>query len=122
MTGQQPQPDYLRQATTVRSCPPFNGTSPSKRTAQGHPSTTKFAADEDGISINQFNSLAVAGKRSALQTHDIIAGRAKGGSWESFLQAMALITKGPILEGDEPHDRNQCGPMLPPATNAPAMR
>ncbi len=62
----------------------------------------KRAADVDGISINQFISLAVAEKLSALQTYDIIAERAKGASRESFLQAMALIPKGPIVEGDEP--------------------
>ncbi len=62
----------------------------------------KRAADVDGISINQFISLAVAEKLSSLQTYDIIAERAKGGSRKSFLQAMALIPKGPIVEGDEP--------------------
>lgn len=62
----------------------------------------KRAADEDGVSINQFISLAVAEKLSALQTYDIIAERAKGGSRESFLQAMAMVPKGPIVEGDEP--------------------
>lgn len=62
----------------------------------------KQAAELDGISINQFISLAVAEKLSALQTYDIIAERAKGASRESFLQAMALVPKGPIVEGDEP--------------------
>ena len=62
----------------------------------------KRAANVDGISINQFISLAVAEKLSALQTYDIIAERAKGGTRQSFLQAMALIPKGPIVEGDEP--------------------
>lgn len=62
----------------------------------------KRAAEVDGISINQFISLAVAEKLSALQTYDIIAERAKGGSREGFLQAMALVPKGPIVEGDEP--------------------
>lgn len=62
----------------------------------------KRAAEEDGISVNQFISLAVAEKLSALQTYDIIAERAKEGSRESFLQAMAMIPKGPIIEGDEP--------------------
>lgn len=61
----------------------------------------KRAADEDGISINPFISLAVAEKSSALQTNDVIAERAKGGSRESFIQAMALIAKGPIVVGDE---------------------
>ena len=50
----------------------------------------KQAAHVDGISINQFISLAVAEKLSALQTYDIIAERAKGASRQSFLQAMAL--------------------------------
>ena len=63
----------------------------------------KLAAELDGISINQFISLAVAEKLSALQTYDIIAERAKGGSREGFLQAMALVPKGQIVEGDELH-------------------
>ncbi|CAN5908845.1 toxin-antitoxin system HicB family antitoxin [soil metagenome] len=62
----------------------------------------KRAADVDGISINQFISLAVAEKLSALQTYDIIAERAKGGTRKGFLQAMALIPKGPIVKDDEP--------------------
>ena len=62
----------------------------------------KRAAEVDGISINQFISLAVAEKLSALQTYDIIAERAKGASRESFLQAMALVPREPIVEGDEP--------------------
>ena len=61
----------------------------------------KRAADEDGISINQFISLAVAEKLSALQTYDIIAERARGASRESFLEAMALIAKAEVVEGDE---------------------
>ena len=39
----------------------------------------KRAAAEDGISIDQLVSLAVAEKLSALQTYDIIAERAEGG-------------------------------------------
>lgn len=62
----------------------------------------KQAAEVDGISINQFISLAVAEKLSALQTYDIIAERASGASREDFLQAMALIPRGPVREGDEP--------------------
>ena len=61
----------------------------------------KRAADEDGISINQFISLAVAEKLSVLQTYDIIAERARGASRENFLQAMAMIPPGPVQEGDE---------------------
>lgn len=61
----------------------------------------KSAAEADGISVNQFISLAVAEKLSALQTYDIIAERAKGASRESFLKAMAMVPKGEVLEGDE---------------------
>lgn len=61
----------------------------------------KLAADADGISINHFVSLAVAEKLSALQTFDIIAERAKGGSRDSFLQAMSQVPKGPVVPGDE---------------------
>jgi hypothetical protein len=68
----------------------------------------KMAADADGVSVNQFVSLAVAEKLSALQTYDIIAERAKGGSRDSFMQAMALIPKGLVAPGDE----------VPPATSS----
>jgi hypothetical protein len=61
----------------------------------------KSAATADGISVNQFISLAVAEKLSALQTYDIIAERAKGASSDAFLQAMSLIPSGPVQEGDE---------------------
>jgi HicB family len=61
----------------------------------------KSAAEADGISVNQFISLAVAEKLSALQTYDIIAERAKGASRESFLKAMAMVPKGEVIEGDE---------------------
>ncbi len=61
----------------------------------------KSAADADGISINQFISLAVAEKLSALQTYDIIAERAKGASRDAFLHAMSLVPRGPVQEGDE---------------------
>lgn len=61
----------------------------------------KAAADKDGVSINQFVSLAVAEKLSALQTYDLIAERAKGASRESFLAAMSLVPSGATIEGDE---------------------
>jgi len=61
----------------------------------------KQAAEADGISINQFISLAVAEKLSALQTYDILAERAKGSSRNAFLQAMAMVPKGPVEPGDE---------------------
>ena len=61
----------------------------------------KRAAEADGISVNQFISLAVAEKLSALQTYDLIAERAKGASRDSFLKAMAMVPKGEVIEGDE---------------------
>ncbi len=61
----------------------------------------KQAAEADGISINQFVSLAVAEKLSALQTYDIIAERAKGSSKSGFLKAMAMVPKGRVQKGDE---------------------
>ena len=61
----------------------------------------KIAADADNISINQFVSLAVAEKLSALQTYDIIAERARGASSESFLRAMSLVPSNPVPHGDE---------------------
>jgi len=61
----------------------------------------KHAAEVDGISINQFINLAVAEKLSALQTYDIILERGKNSSQSAFLQAMALVPKGPVHPGDE---------------------
>ncbi len=61
----------------------------------------KCAAEADGISINQFISLAVAEKLSALQTYDVIAEWAKRASRHDFLQAMSLVPRGPVQEGDE---------------------
>ncbi len=63
--------------------------------------TLKTAAEHDGISVNQFISLAVAEKLSALQTYDMIADRAKISSRDRFLAAMALVPKGEVIHGDE---------------------
>lgn len=61
----------------------------------------KQAAEKDGVSINQFVSLAVAEKLSALQTYDIIAERARNSSQEEFLKAMALVPAAKPDPGDE---------------------
>ncbi|MCP5537397.1 MAG: toxin-antitoxin system HicB family antitoxin [Akkermansiaceae bacterium] len=61
----------------------------------------KNAAETDGVSVNQFISLAVAEKLSALQTYDIIARRAEKSSREDFLAAMSAVPAGEIIEGDE---------------------
>ncbi len=63
--------------------------------------TLKSAAEQDGVSINQFVSLAVAEKLSALQTYNLIAERAAKGSRESFLKAMSTVPSGEVIEGDE---------------------
>ena len=63
--------------------------------------TLKNAAEQDGVSINQFVSLAVAEKLSALQTYNLIAERAAKGSRKSFLKAMSKVPAGDVIAGDE---------------------
>jgi len=60
----------------------------------------KTAARADGISINQFISLAVAEKLAALQTYEIMAKKAEGASREKFLSALARVGKHPVPEED----------------------
>ncbi len=55
-------------------------------------------ARKEGISINQFITLAVAEKMSALMTEDYIAERAKRGSREKF---DAILAKVPVVEPEE---------------------
>ena len=61
----------------------------------------KNAAQADGVSVNQFISLAVAEKLSALQTYDLIATRAARGSRDKFLDALAAVPYAPPSPGDE---------------------
>ena len=63
--------------------------------------TLKSAARKDGISINQFVSLAVAEKLSALQTYNLIAERAAKGSREDFLKAMSMVPATTVVAEDE---------------------
>ena len=63
--------------------------------------TLKSAAEQDGVSINQFVSLAVAEKLSALRTYNLIAEKAAKGSQENFLKAMSMVPAGEVVEGDE---------------------
>jgi uncharacterized protein (DUF1778 family) len=63
--------------------------------------TLKTAADQDGVSINQFVSLAVAEKLSALQTYNLIADRAAKGSRDAFLKAMSTVPSGEVIAGDD---------------------
>ena len=48
-------------------------------------------ARQDGVSINQFISTAVAEKMSALMTLDYLENRAKRGSRKKFLEAMSKV-------------------------------
>lgn len=53
------------------------------------------------MSVNQFISIAVAEKISALRTYDLIARRAARGSKEKFLEALAAVPDVPPDPGDE---------------------
>lgn len=57
-------------------------------------------AAEEGVSINQFITLAVAEKLASLQTVGYLEERAKRGSRE---QLLAILAKAPDLD-PEPHD------------------
>ena len=63
--------------------------------------TLKDAAEQDGVSINQFVSLAVAEKLSAMQTFNLIAEKAAKGSQKNFLEAMSMVPTGNAVDGDE---------------------
>jgi len=58
----------------------------------------KLLARNEGISINQFISSAVAEKMSALLTEQYLMQRAKQGNKESFFEAMSKV---PDVEPDE---------------------
>lgn len=58
-------------------------------------------AQQDGISINQFISTAVAEKLSALLTEEYLEARAKRGSRDKFLAVLAKVPDAPPEPGDE---------------------
>ena len=58
----------------------------------------KLLAKNEGISINQFISSAVAEKMSALLTEKYLIERAKKGNVQSFYEAMSKV---PDVEPDE---------------------
>jgi len=62
-----------------------------------HDNVRKLAEDED-ISINQFITLAVAEKISALMTESYLDERAKKGSLKKF---KSILAKAPDVEPDE---------------------
>ena len=55
-------------------------------------------AQEEGISVNQFVTLAVAEKVATLSTIEYLEKRAKRGSREKFL---AILKKAPDVEPEE---------------------
>ena len=61
----------------------------------------KQAAKQDGISMNQFITTAVAEKLSALMTEEYLEQRAKQGDRSRYLDALAQV---PDIEPEE-HDR-----------------
>ena len=58
-------------------------------------------AQQDGVSINQFISTAVAEKLAALMTVDYLEERAKRGSRDAFLAVLAKVPDIPPEPGDE---------------------
>lgn len=73
--------------------------------------TLKQVAEQDGVSINQFVSLAVAEKISALQTYNMMIDRDSKGSRKDFLHAMSLVPPGDVIEGDEIPPGYKSSPM-----------
>ena len=61
----------------------------------------KRLAAQEGISVNQLISTALAEKLSALTTEDYLAERAQRGSRSAFEAALALV---PDVAPDEPSD------------------
>jgi hypothetical protein len=58
-------------------------------------------AQQDGISINQFISTAVAEKLAALMTVEYLEKRAKRGNRERFLAVLEKVPDVPPEPGDE---------------------
>lgn len=58
-------------------------------------------AQQDGISINQFISTAVAEKLAALMTEEYLEEKAKQGSRDRFLAVLAKVPGGLPEPGDE---------------------
>ncbi|MCP5415457.1 MAG: toxin-antitoxin system HicB family antitoxin [Chromatiaceae bacterium] len=61
----------------------------------------KSLAKEEGISINQFISSAVAEKMSALLTEKYLVQKAKRGSKKSFLDAMGKVPDSEPADEDK---------------------
>lgn len=64
--------------------------------------TVKDLVKREGVSMNQFITLALAEKVTAIATEEYLTERAKRGSREKFLAAMAKV---PDVEPPDPRDR-----------------
>jgi hypothetical protein len=64
--------------------------------------TVKDLVKREGISMNQFITLALAEKVTAIATEEYLTERAKRGSREKFLAAMSKV---PDVEPPNPRDR-----------------
>ncbi|MDE0155782.1 MAG: toxin-antitoxin system HicB family antitoxin [Gammaproteobacteria bacterium] len=60
----------------------------------------KALARQDGISINQFISSAVAEKMSALMTEEYLSARAKAGNEGDFFNALSRVPATDPFEQD----------------------
>lgn len=61
----------------------------------------KQVAKDDGVSINQFVSLAVAEKLSALSTESYLLERSARADRGAFLEILDNVPDAPIVAGDE---------------------
>ena len=61
----------------------------------------KRLADEEGISVNQLISSAIAEKLSAIDTEKYLSDRAARGSVSKFRKVMRKIPAGKVEAGDE---------------------
>ncbi len=67
----------------------------------------ELRSEEDGTSINQFVTTAVAEKLSALQTAEFFATRKARADFKAFDKLMKRRRGQPPREGDEIPDRNE---------------
>jgi hypothetical protein len=69
-------------------------------------------AREEGISINQLVSTAVAEKLSALRTVEILGERAARGDRKAFERVLARVPAGPPILGDHPVEASPRKPRI----------
>lgn len=75
-------------------------------------------AVRDGVSINQFVTLAIAEKMAALLTEEVLVARARRGDRKSFERALARVAEAP----PEPYDTVAGASSVPRGTAARRRR